>query len=315
MIVATAEANRIDRQHVDPIETFRAWRGISAKVLSDMIAVQPIVVFDKNDRRIIESKDVLGERTKGGNLATLDWQEFEHLVRQLFELEFKATGADVRVTQSSRDGGATYFHPDPTRSGGLSPAKRYTNTVDVSSVRDLVGTVRADGANRGILVTTSCYGADSYEFAKNKPLTLLDGNNLLALLQKHGFIYRINGDMAGARCPVTPCSAWRDQPRPRRSARGRTTFDFLNPTGSAMSRYRSAVTHGFVYTCALLLPPCLQGPSCEDGRNTQATKTLNDGVPTSPIQPCRRSRCRARSGSFVRDDGVRYARPCRVAGQ
>jgi restriction system protein len=59
-------------------------------------------------------------------------------------------------------------------------------------VRDLFGTVQAEGANRGILVTTSGFGADSYEFAKNKPLTLLDGNNLLALLQKHGFGYRIN---------------------------------------------------------------------------------------------------------------------------
>src|SRR5262249_22792254 len=45
VIVPIAEAKTIDRQHVDPSETFKAWRGISAKVLSDMIAVQPVVIF------------------------------------------------------------------------------------------------------------------------------------------------------------------------------------------------------------------------------------------------------------------------------
>ena len=39
---------------------------------------------------------------------------------------------------------------------------------------------------KGILVTTSIYGPDTYEFAKGKPLTLLNGSELLYLLQKHG---------------------------------------------------------------------------------------------------------------------------------
>jgi restriction system protein len=71
-------------------------------------------------------------------------------------------------------------------------AKRYTRTVDVSAVRDLFGTVQNEGANRGILVTTSKFGPDSYEFAKGKPLTLLDGARLLGLLQKHGYNFSIN---------------------------------------------------------------------------------------------------------------------------
>ena len=54
-----------------------------------------------------------------------------------------------------------------------------------------------EGANRGILVTTSSYGPDSYEFAKDKPISLVDGPNLLAMLTKHGRRYRI--DLAEAR--------------------------------------------------------------------------------------------------------------------
>jgi restriction system protein len=49
----------------------------------------------------------------------------------------------------------------------------------------------------GILVTTSSYGPDAYDFAKDKPLSLVDGPNLIALLQKHGRRYRI--DLAEAR--------------------------------------------------------------------------------------------------------------------
>ena len=53
-------------------------------------------------------------------------------------------------------------------------------------MRDLYGTVLNEGATKGILVTTSDYGPDAYSFAKDKPLTLLNGANLLHLLGKHG---------------------------------------------------------------------------------------------------------------------------------
>ena len=82
---------------------------------------------------------------------------------------------------------AIAFDPDPIRGGKIViQAKRYTNTVGVAAVRDLYGTVMNEGATKGILVTTSDYGPDAYEFAKDKPLVLMNGANLLYLLEKHG---------------------------------------------------------------------------------------------------------------------------------
>ena len=104
-------------------------------------------------------------------------------------MEFAQNGGEVRVTQASRDGGvdAVIFDPDPLRGGKIViQAKRYTNTVPVSAIRDLYGTVINEGANSGIIITTSDYGRDSYEFAKDKPLKLLNGGHLLALLNKNG---------------------------------------------------------------------------------------------------------------------------------
>ena len=101
----------------------------------------------------------------------------------------------MRVTRASRDGGvdAVVFDPDPIRGGKIViQAKRYINTVGVSFVRDLYGTVLNEGATKGILVSTSSYGPDAYEFAKGKPLVLIDGNNLLYLLEKHGYKARID---------------------------------------------------------------------------------------------------------------------------
>jgi restriction system protein len=118
----------------------------------------------------------------GFNLATLPWEDFEHLVRQLFEEEFRKGDAEVHVTRASSDGGvdAVILDPDPLHGGKIViQAKRYTNTVGLSAVRDLYGTVINEGANRGILVSTADYGPDAYEFVRGKPLTLLSGANLL----------------------------------------------------------------------------------------------------------------------------------------
>ena len=88
---------------------------------------------------------------------------------------------------------AVAFDSDPIRGGKIViQAKRYTNVVGVSAVRDLYGTLINEGAMKGILVTTSYYGNDAYEFAKDKPIQLIDGAGLLGLLQKHGHKARID---------------------------------------------------------------------------------------------------------------------------
>ena len=177
----------IDISHVDPQKCFKSLKGVSAAKLIDIVPVQPVLQINKEDHRFIESKDV--SVNEGTNLAAMPWEDFEQLVREIFEFEFAQNGGEVRVTQASRDGGvdAVVFDPDPLRGGKIVvQAKRYTNTVPVSAIRDLYGTVINEGANSGIIITTSDYGRDSYEFAKDKPLKLLNGGHLLALLNKNG---------------------------------------------------------------------------------------------------------------------------------
>jgi len=185
----------IDFSNVDLKEAFRHLKGISSASLIDFVPIAPIMSINKSDNRFIQSEEVLKNISDSTNIAAVDWEEFEHLVRELFEKEFAVNGGEVKVTQSSRDGGvdAIAFDPDPIRGGKIViQSKRYTNVVGVSAIRDLYGTVMNEGATKGIIVTTSHYGSDAYEFAKGKPLTLLDGNNLLALLHKHGYNAKID---------------------------------------------------------------------------------------------------------------------------
>jgi restriction system protein len=82
----------------------------------------------------------------------------------------------------------------------VTQAKRYKNTVGVSAVRDLYGTLQNEGASKGILVTTSGYGKASAEFAAGKPIELFEGANLLYLLETH----------AGIKARIEPPDDWQD---------------------------------------------------------------------------------------------------------
>jgi restriction system protein len=185
----------INLADIDPKSCFKALKGVGSSKLHSLAAVPPIMKIRREDGRFVSAYEVANTIDESFNLAAMDWEDFEHLIRELFEKEFSANGGEVKVTQASRDGGvdAIAFDPDPIRGGKIViQAKRYTNTVGVGAVRDLYRTVMNEGANKGILVTTSDYGPDAYAFAAGKPIVLLNGANLLHMLEKHGHKARID---------------------------------------------------------------------------------------------------------------------------
>ncbi len=193
--VTKKEFQKIELANIDPKACFKNLKGVASSKLSSLTPVKPILQIEKTDRRFVESYEVANMLENSTNLAAMDWEDFEHLIRELFEKEFESGGGEVKITQASRDGGvdAVAFDPDPIRGGKIViQAKRYTNTVGVSAVRDLYGTILNEGATKGILVSTADYGPDAYEFAKGKPITLLNGSNLLHLLEKHGHHAKID---------------------------------------------------------------------------------------------------------------------------
>ena len=180
----------INIENVDYKECIKGLKGIFAPSILSLTPVVPYMKINREDSRFIENKDVANINLDGFNLATMPWEDFEYFVRELFDKMFNVNGGEVKVTQASHDGGvdAIAFDDDPIRGGKfVIQAKRYNNVVPVSAVRDLYGTMIHEGATKGILVTTSFYGKEAYDFAQDKPITLIDGQALLGLLNKYGY--------------------------------------------------------------------------------------------------------------------------------
>ena len=92
----------LDLSALPPLEAFSALKGIASRSLK-MAPIAPIIRVDTNDPRFVDAKEVLSRMAEGENLAAMDWEHFEHLCRELFERAFAGSGAEVKVTQASRD--------------------------------------------------------------------------------------------------------------------------------------------------------------------------------------------------------------------
>lgn len=173
-----------DLRYVDPSSCLKELKASVSNQPGELIAVRPILEFNKIDPRFVQEADVLSTLDQRPNLMELSPSEFESLITNLFS----QMGLDTRLTQPSRDGGVDCiaFDSRPVLGGKVViQAKRYKNTVGVSAVRDLFGTLHNEGASKGILVTTSGFGKAAYDFANGKPIELITGSNLLFLLKEH----------------------------------------------------------------------------------------------------------------------------------
>jgi restriction system protein len=175
---------QLELSQVEPTACLKTLNASFSKSPAELAPVRPILELNMVDPRFIQEEDVLSTLDQRPNLMDLTPAEFETLITNLFQ----KMGLDTKLTQASRDGGVdcVAFDPRPIFGGKVViQAKRYKNTVGVSAVRDLFGTMQNEGASKGILVTTSGYGKAAFDFANGKPIELLDGGNLLYLLTQH----------------------------------------------------------------------------------------------------------------------------------
>jgi restriction system protein len=187
--VRTTRDTFLDRDfaRVDPEACLLDLSANLSKSPAELVPVRPVLEFNMVDPRFVEEADVLSGMDQRSNLMELKPGEFESLITNLFN----KMGLETKMTQPSRDGGVDCVAYDnrPIFGGKvIIQAKRYRNTIPVSAVRDLFGSVHNEGATKGILVTTSGFGKASFDFANDKPLELLSGSNLLYLLKEYAAV-------------------------------------------------------------------------------------------------------------------------------
>lgn len=118
-------------------------------------------------------------------------RQFEELVAELLLRE----GLKVQLTQPSRDGGRDVLAWAKTAAGDhlyLVECKKYNleRPVGVSMVRALYGTVSAENATSGLLVTTSRFTRDAraFQHTVQHRISLRDHFDLDTWLKKHGAV-------------------------------------------------------------------------------------------------------------------------------
>ncbi len=82
-----SEFLEINLGQVDPKACFKKLKGISAAKLTALSPVRPILQLNKEDKRFIQPQNVMEHLDDSANLAAMDWEDFEHLIRQVFEKE------------------------------------------------------------------------------------------------------------------------------------------------------------------------------------------------------------------------------------
>lgn len=124
---------------------------------------------------------VLDRQSDIESIRELSWQDFELLVGEAYRrqgylvTENGGGGADGGVDLRLRRDGKTF----------LAQCKRWkTRQVGVTSIRELYGVMRAEGANGAFFVSSGSYSSDARRFAEENAVTLIDGEGLLQLVRQ-----------------------------------------------------------------------------------------------------------------------------------
>ncbi|RMF79740.1 MAG: restriction endonuclease, partial [Chloroflexi bacterium] len=181
LISVQVDRTKFQELDLERVDKMACLNHLNARMSSNFAAAEPIApIVVVRDSKL----DYSSSMNEAINLLEMDPFEFEHLVTALFN----AMGLNATTTQQSNDGGIDVIAIDETPITGGKIAiqvKRYRNPVGVKEVRALYGAMQAENAMKGILVTTSSFGAASYQFAQDYHIALIDGENLLQLLEQH----------------------------------------------------------------------------------------------------------------------------------
>lgn len=185
---------------------FKALAGIFQYILPLVcLAGAGVSAWKKSHRKGL--LDTVTASASASSLNTMSWREFEMLVGEGFRQkgyqvkELGGDGPDGGVDLVLTKGNETFVVQ-------CKQWKAYRVSVDV--VRELYGVMAAKGAAGGFVVTSGTFTADALEFAKGRNLTLMDGNQLFAML--HAVQQQRAGEIAPA--AITPASGAAQSPTP-----------------------------------------------------------------------------------------------------
>ena len=136
------------------------------------LAVVWIVLIWRYRQRTTRRQFVAATREQ---MITMEPEAFEHYIAELFHEK----GYRVIHRGRSGDHGVDLEITSPKKA--IVQCKRYQGTVGEDVVRDLYGTLMHERVARAFLVTTGEISQSAMNWAREKPITLIDGATLVVI--------------------------------------------------------------------------------------------------------------------------------------
>ncbi len=146
----------------------------------------------------IRKRRLLDRQTDLHSIRALPWRQFEELVAEAFRRDGYRV---VENDQPGPDGGVDIrLHKDGVRH--LVQCKNWrSRRVGVRVVREVYGVLTAENAQQAFVVCSGDFTPDARRFAAGKPIRLVDGDALHAMVQG---VRRPDGNDRGSAAMVAP---------------------------------------------------------------------------------------------------------------
>ena len=166
-------------------ECLQSLKGISVNKISNLTPIKPIITIENNDKDLL-SQEIDRLFYQFGINALGGFWTFNK--RNLWERIHQMVG-EVKVTQSSRDGGVDTIVYDLEPIAVEKKLSFRLNAIQTSwayrQSEIYMVLLWTEGATKGILVTTSDLVLIIQLLRKDKPITLINGSNLFYLSLKN----------------------------------------------------------------------------------------------------------------------------------
>ena len=112
-------------------------------------------------------------------LLALEWKRFEevchtYLIMNNHNAELTTIGADGGIDIKIKDKKGKVI--------AIGQCKAWQKAIGVSLVRELYGVMASERVKHGVFLTTSIFSQDAVQFAQNKTMMLIDGSELVKLI-------------------------------------------------------------------------------------------------------------------------------------
>ncbi len=164
-----------------PIPNFIAEPANSLLFFGGAILLTGLQIYPslhKRIRRQIHRTRNLYDRQGIRDLNALSPEQFEEMVAGVYRM----LGYNVKHVGRSGDHGVDLEVYPQLGVKWIVQCKRWRDSVGEPTIRELYGTLYHEGAERAILVTSAEITPQAEEWARGKPITLVDGTALLSLI-------------------------------------------------------------------------------------------------------------------------------------